>query len=186
MHRLLIVLVLAAVAAIPVAIFADRHAAADARPGEDGYVYREAEGMLPALESYASNAQGSATQSVAQRQGNADGLRFSGQAQVLFDNHNGDGSRATLPFDVPEGGLYAVAATFARGPAYGIVDVSIDGRPAARGFDGYAAAPERVALDLGHLELAAGRHTITLTAIGKAPASSDYLAGLDFVELRGL
>jgi hypothetical protein len=188
MHRLLIVLALAALAAVPVAIVADRHASAGARSsGADRFVYREAEGMLPALESFASNAQGSATQSVARRQGNAGGLIFSGQAQVLFDNHNGDGSRATLAFEVPEADLYAVAATLTRGPDYGVVDVAIDGRPVASGFDGYAPAPARAdPLDLGRIELAQGRHTITLTAVGRNPASSDFLAGLDFVELHGL
>jgi hypothetical protein len=188
MHRLIIVLALAALAAIPVALLADHHASAGATAsGSDRFVYREAEGMLPALESFASNAQGSATQSVARRQGNTAGLSFSGQAQVLFDNHNGDGSRATLAFDVPEADLYAVAATLTRGPDYGIVDIAIDGRPLARGFDGYAAAPARAEpLDLGRIELAQGRHTITLTAVGRNAASSDFLAGLDFVQLHSV
>jgi excisionase family DNA binding protein len=44
---------------------------------------------------------------------------------VLFDNYTGEGSRATLGFDVPDAGLYAVAA-FTRGPDYGIVDLAVD------------------------------------------------------------
>jgi hypothetical protein len=188
MHRLLIVIALAAIAAVPVALVADRHASADATSSRaDRFAYREAEGMLPALESYASNAQGSATQSVARRQGDVGDLHFSGKAQVLFDNHNGDGSRATLAFDVPDAGLYAVAAALTRGPDYGVVDVVLDGRPVAAHFDGYAPAPARgEPVQLGRVELAEGVHTITLTAVGRNPASSDFLAGLDFVELRGL
>jgi D-arabinan exo alpha-(1,3)/(1,5)-arabinofuranosidase (non-reducing end) len=187
MNRLLTAVALAAIAALPVALLADRHDSAGAHPGgEDTYVYREAEALLPALESYASNAQGSATQSAAVRQGNVGEVVWSGQAQVLFDHRSADASRATLAFDVPQDGDYTVAAALTRGPDFGIAQLALDGRRVGGDFDGWAPAVQRAdPVELGAVELAAGRHTITLTVPTKRAESGGWNAGLDYLELHG-
>ena len=109
---------------------------------------------------------------------------FSSQAYAQFDNHNGDGSRATFPLEVEDGDTYGISAAFVKGPNFGIVQVSIDGRPLGAPFDVYAAAL-RVAppVSLGTLALAEGKHMLTMTVTGKNAASTDYLAGIDLLVL---
>ena len=71
-----------------------------------------------------------------------------------------------------------------RGPNFGVVQVSIDGRPLGAPYDGYAARWRVAApLSLGTLALSEGKHILTLTVIGKNEASTDYLAGLDLLVL---
>ena len=160
------------------------HAAiAEDAPAEQ-FVYLEAEGRLPALESFASNPAGTADQAIARRQANCCGVRWSSNAQVLFENFT-PGARMTLRFEVPQSAAYGVTAVFTRAPNFGIYEFSIDGRRVGDRHDAYAAAVERSQpADLGSVELAQGTHTLTLTVPDKNPASSNYFGGLDYVELR--
>ena len=108
----------------------------------------------------------------------------SSAAYAQFDNHNADGSRASFPLDVEDGDTYGLTAAFVRGPNFGVVQVSIDGRPLGAPFDGYAATLARAEpLSLGTLALSEGRHILTLTVTGKNEAATDYLAGLDLLVL---
>jgi len=150
----------------------------------DRFVYLEAEGLLPALESFASNPAGTETQAIARRQNNCCGFEWSSRAQALFENFT-PGARMTLRFEVPESATYGVAAVFTRAPDFGILEFSVDGRRLGPRLDGYAPAPERSAqTGLGSVALAEGSHTLTLTVVGKNPAASNHFAGLDYVELR--
>jgi hypothetical protein len=54
----------------------------------------EVEQQTPYLESFAGVTAGTATTSIVRR---VAGITFSSQAYAQFDNHNGDGSRATFP-----------------------------------------------------------------------------------------
>jgi hypothetical protein len=152
-----------------------------ARDGEPRPVYLEAEDLLPALEGFASNEQGSETQAVARREPVDD--VFSGNAGVLFDNAT-EGNRFTLRFEVPADGTYTVVARLGRGPDQGIVRPAVDGRPLGDPIDLAAAEPGRTdELVLGRLELAEGSHTVSFTVEGRAPGSSGLRASVDYLEL---
>jgi len=170
-------LLLAAVIAVVLA-FGTARAVED--PPEPHLQLVEVEQMTPYLESSLLAAT-SQTQSRIVRQS---GGTFSSQAYALFDNHNGDGSRATFPLEVDEADTYGISAVFARGPGYGIVQVAIDGRPVGAPFDGYAAAAGQApAVALGTVALAEGKHMLSMTVTGRNAAATDWLAGLDLLVL---
>ena len=141
----------------------------------------EVEQQTPYLESFAGVTAGTATTSIIRR---VAGITFSSQAYAQFDNHNGDGSRATFPIEVEDGDLYGISAAFVKGPNFGVVQLALDGRPLGAPFDGYAAAlgvePPR---PLGTVALAEGKHMLTMTVVGKHEASTDWLGGLDLLVL---
>jgi len=145
-------------------------------------VYLEAEELLPALEGFASNAEGTEQQAIARRE-SVDEI-LSGNAHVLFENAT-EGNRFTLRFPVPVSAGYTLVARFTRAPGYGVVQAALDGRPLGGPVDLYAPtlgqSEERV---LGRVELARGDHTFTVTVQGKSAASTGLRAGLDFIELR--
>jgi hypothetical protein len=184
MIRLISITALLVVAALGGVALAVRSATAGDGPPPTELVYLEAERMLPALESYASNADGSETQAVARRQGNCCSVVFSGQAQVQFRNFT-PGNRFTLRFEVPEGAEYALSAVFTTAPDYGIYELFVDGRRIGERFDGYSAAVARSQpVSLGRLALAEGSHTLTVTVPDKNAASTGFHAGVDYLELR--
>jgi hypothetical protein len=152
-------------------------------PPDPHFQLVEAEQMTPYLESFNSITAGTATQSAIRRQGNTGGVVFSSQAFALFDNQNGDGSRATFPLEVEDADTYGISAQLVRGPAYGIVQVWIDGRPLGVPFDAYAPALEKVSVPLGTLALAEGKHMLTFTVTGRNEAATSYLAGIDLLVL---
>ncbi len=183
MKRDLIPVVVAGAAALTGAGLVGHAAIAEHAPVER-FVYLEAEDRLPALESFESNPTGTPQQAIARRQNNCCGVRWSSNAQVLFENFT-PGNRMTLRFEVPQSATYRISAVFTRAPDFGIYEFSVDGRPIGERHDGYAAAVERSqATGLGSLQLAAGTHTLTLTVADKNPASSNYFAGLDYFQLR--
>ena len=160
------------------------HAAFAGDAPAERFVYLEAEGLLPALESFASNPAGTVEQAIARRQNNCCEVNWSSRAQVLFENFT-PSARMTLRFEIPESARYSLSLVFTRAPNFGIYEFSIDGRPIGDRYDGYAPAVERSQpTDLGSLELAEGSHTLTLTVPDKNPASSNYFGGLDYFELR--
>ena len=175
------VLLLAAMAAL-LMVFSTARAVEE--PPDPHFQLVEVEQMTPYLESFNSITAGTATQSAIRRQGNTGGVVFSSQAFALFDNQNGDGSRATFPLEVEDADTYGVSAQFVRGPTYGIVQVSIDGRPLGAPFDAYAPALEQVdPVPLGTRALAEGKHMLTFTVTGKNAAATNYLAGIDLLIL---
>ena len=71
-------------------------------------------------------------------------------------------------------------------PDYGISTLAVDGTTVGTPVDGYHAGSVAITpvTDDGQLQLAAGRHLLTLMVTGKNAASSNYLAGLDYLSLR--
>src|SRR5690242_2963375 len=164
-QKLLSLAACVAAAAMPIAVIVSRSADAVEDPPVPHYALLEAESMAPATESYNSNTAGSATQSSVVRTSLS---TASGQAYQLFDNRNADQSRLTLPFDVEWADTYAVAVGIVKSANFGIVKFAIDGRPIGAPIDGYATATARAdAIGLGTLELAKGKHTVTMTVTGK-------------------
>lgn len=182
-RRNLISVLVAGAAALTGAALIGHAAFAENAPTER-FVYLEAEGLLPALESFASGTTGTEEQAIGRRQANCCGVNWSGRAQVLFENFTPN-ARMTLRFEIPESARYSLALVFTRAPNFGIHEFSVDGRRIGDRYDGYAPALGRSELtNLGSVELAEGSHTLTLTVPDKNPASSGHFGGLDYVELR--
>jgi hypothetical protein len=141
----------------------------------------EVEQQTPYLESFAGVTAGTATTSIIRR---VSLTGTSSQSYAQFDNHNGDGSRASFPLDVEDGDTYGVSAALVKGPNFGIVQLSVDGRKLGGTYDLYApaltVAPPAA---LGPLALSEGKHILTMEVVGKNAASTDFLGGIDLLVL---
>ena len=176
-----LILSLAALAAV---LLAFQTANAVEEPPESRLQLVEVEQQTPYLESYAAIGAGTATQSIVRRVGNSGGVVFSSQAYAQFDNHNPDGARATFPLEVEDGDTYGIRAQLVRGPDFGVVQISLDGRPLGGPIDLYAPALQRAEpVALGALALSEGKHMLTLTVVGKNEAATSYRAGIDLLIL---
>jgi len=172
------VLSLAAVAAL---FFAVHNARAVEDPPAAHLQLVEVEQQTPYLESFAGVTAGTATTSIIRRVSQAG---TSSQAYAQFDNHNGDGSRASFPLDVDESDTYGLSAALVKGPNFGVVQLFIDGRQIGETYDLYNATvtvPPPVAL--GPLALSEGKHILTMKVVGKNDASTDFLGGIDLLVL---
>jgi hypothetical protein len=133
----------------------------------------EAESLLPAV---------SATVPV-DPQGNCCGVSWSGGSQLWIHGTKA-GDEVVLEFAVPTSGTYKLSSVLTKAADYGIAEVSVDGGNKVT-FDGYVASgvsTQRV--DLGAATLAAGKHQLTVTVTGKNPAATNYLVGVDLLDLE--
>ncbi len=114
------------------------------------------------------------------------GAEWSGAAQLWWTGAK-PGQKLTLALPVAEKGKYTLKAALTLARDYGIIDVSLDDKPVATGWDGYNG-PKVIhsdELDWGTHELSAGEHQLTLTITGKhADAAPGYMVGLDYVKLE--
>jgi hypothetical protein len=169
---------LAAVAAI---FFAFHSARAVEDPPTAHLQLVEVEQQTPYLESFAGVTAGTPTVSIIRRVAQAG---TSSQAYAQFDNHNGDGSRASFPLEVDESDTYGVSAALVKGPNFGIVQLFVDGRQIGGTYDLYdAAVTVTPPVALGPLALSEGKHILTLKVVGKNDASTDYVGGIDLLVL---
>jgi putative membrane-bound dehydrogenase-like protein len=97
------------------------------------------------------------------------------------------GQKLTLALPVQEKGKYTLKAALTLARDYGIIDVALDDKPVATGWDGFNG-PKVIhsdELDWGTHELSAGEHQLTITITGKhADAVPGYMVGLDYVRLE--
>lgn len=114
------------------------------------------------------------------------GAEWSGASQLWWTGGK-PGQKLTLALPVQEKGRYTLKAALTLARDYGIVDVALDGKPVATGWDGYNG-PKVIhsdELDWGTHELSAGEHVLTFTITGKhADAAPGYMVGLDYVRLE--
>jgi len=109
---------------------------------------------------------------------------WSGEAELEFEAA-GPGSFVAFDLPIPEAREYDLAAQFSRGPEYGRVQVSVDGRPLGAVFDGWAAAPAPSGrVPLGRVRLERGDHEIRFEVVGKNDAAAGYHVGLDALVLE--
>jgi hypothetical protein len=92
----------------------------------------------------------------------------------------------TFRLPVPLAGRYRVAALLARGPAFGVTSVSVDGVPAGSPFDAYAPQADAPAtVELGAVPLSAGAgasaglHEIALRVVRRNEQSGGLNIGID-------
>ena len=114
------------------------------------------------------------------------GADWSGAAQLWWTGAK-PGQKLTLALPVAEKGKYTLKAALTLARDYGIIDVSLDDKPVATGWDGYNG-PKVIhsdELDWGTHELSAGEHQLTIKITGKhADAAPGFMVGLDYVRLE--
>ncbi|TWD82427.1 DUF2961 family protein [Kribbella amoyensis] len=148
-----------------------RSAAADGTSGSTLRV--EAESLLPAV---------SATVPV-DPQGSCCGVSWSGGSQLWIHGSKA-GDKVVLEFAVPTTGTYKLSSVLTKAADYGIAELSVDGNNKTS-FDGYlASGVSTQRAELGTANLAAGKHQLTITLTGKNAAATNYLVGVDLLDLE--
>ncbi len=114
------------------------------------------------------------------------GTQWSGKAQLWWTGAK-PGNSLTISLPVENAGTYHLTAALTKARDYGIIDVTLDGKPIAIAWDGYN--PLKVIhsanLDWGTHHLTAGEHRLTFTIKGAHPdAAKGYMVGLDYVKLE--
>ena len=112
------------------------------------------------------------------------GRGWSGNTQ-LFWLGGAVGATLDLLINVPVDGSWSVEIALTQAPDYGELAFEVDGQPVRQHFDGYAqqvAGPVTVAL--GAFTLTRGLHPISLKIVGRNPAASGWLAGVDRVVVK--
>jgi len=94
------------------------------------------------------------------------------------------GGSVELVFDVRQAGRHRVRLLATAAPDYGTIGVALDGAAAGPSFDLYSGrVSPSGSLELGQHDLAAGRHRLRCTVLGKNPASGNFYFGLDSLDL---
>lgn len=91
-------------------------------------------------------------------------------------------SKIEWPFQLAKGSLYRVTLAHTVAADYGRFRVLLDDVKVAE-LDGFAPQVGWREKSLGHVTLGAGEHRLGLEVLGKNPASSGYLVGIDRLEL---
>lgn len=98
-----------------------------------------------------------------------------------------EGGSVRLGFPVEEAGRYRLRILATAAPDFGSLRVTLDGKALDADFDLYSG---RVCpsgpLELGTHVLAARRHTLTFTVVGKNTASTGFFFGLDAIDLMAV
>jgi len=110
---------------------------------------------------------------------------WSGGSQLWWTGAK-QGDKLTLALPVKEKGSYALTAALTKAKDYGIIDVSLNGKPVATGWDGYH--PNVIhsgPLDWGTHALDSGEHQLVITISGtNANALPKFMVGVDYVKLE--
>lgn len=104
--------------------------------------------------------------------------------QLWFTGHQ-QGAEITLELPIEKTGNYQLSVYYTTARDYAIVQALIDGQPIGPPTDCYT--PNVEAKDktiLGTIMLTEGVHRLTFRAVGKNPASTNYLIGLDAIGLK--
>ncbi|MBK8036019.1 MAG: VCBS repeat-containing protein [Verrucomicrobiaceae bacterium] len=111
---------------------------------------------------------------------------WSGAAQLWWTGGKPD-QKLTLAIPVKEAGKYTLYGALTMARDYGVVSITLDGKPVASSFDGYNS-PKVIHTgekDWGTHELTAGEHKLTFTLASPNPdAVPSNMVGLDYVRLE--
>lgn len=120
------------------------------------------------------------------RQNNCCGVLWSGNQQLFFQGKQ-PGHYLTVRFTVPIGGTFLVQARLTKAPDYGTYAIQLDGNTVLSNYDLYNTTVSVSLVTLSsRTQLSAGSHSLTLTAIGKDAKSTNYFAGLDYLDLTAV
>jgi putative membrane-bound dehydrogenase-like protein len=114
------------------------------------------------------------------------GSDWSGGAQLWWTGGKPD-QKLTLAIPVKEAGKYTLYGALTMARDYGVVSITLDGKPVASSFDGYNS-PKVIHTgekEWGTHELTAGEHKLTFTLAPPNPdAVPSNMVGLDYVRLE--
>jgi len=108
------------------------------------------------------------------------GPDWGGGAQLYWAIHE-IGARLVIHPEVTRAGRYDLYVHFTQASDYARISVRFDAGP-VKTFDGYATTVRPFRFRLATMELAAGRHDLTITVVGKHKVSDDYYVGVDRIE----
>lgn len=112
------------------------------------------------------------------------GVWSGGQQWYWFNAQPGD--RVTLPLEVTSAGRYQLSGMFTKARDYAIVRLSINDQLIGEPFDLFNQADVITSglIDLESVELALGRHQLTIQIAGANPlAVPAYMVGIDYLRL---
>ncbi len=113
------------------------------------------------------------------------GSEWSGAAQLWWTGGKPD-QKLTLAIPVKEAGKYTLYGALTMARDYGVVSITLDGKPVASSFDGYNG-PKVIHTgekEWGTHELTAGVHQLTFTLAPPNPdAVPSNMVGLDYVRI---
>jgi putative heme-binding domain-containing protein len=122
-----------------------------------------------------------------QGMGNFRASRWSGGSQLWWTGAK-PGAVLTLALPVATPGNYNLKAVLTKARDYGIVAISLDGKPVPNGEQDFYNFPDVVTsgeLDWGTHALEAGEHKLEVKITGANPAAvKGYMFGLDYVKLE--
>ncbi len=90
---------------------------------------------------------------------------------------------ARFSIAVTQPGTYATTLVYTQGPDYGDTRVFVRGTPRAD-LSGYAPTVRTARASLGDLQLTSAVNEVVVTVFRKNPASTDFVVGLDRLELQ--
>lgn len=114
------------------------------------------------------------------------GSDWSGGAQLWWTGGKSD-QKLTLALPVKEAGKYTLYGALTMARDYGVVSITLDGKPVASSFDGYNSAKviHTGEKEWGTHELSTGEHHLTFTLATPNPdAVPGNMVGLDYVRLE--
>ncbi|MBE7494389.1 MAG: VCBS repeat-containing protein [Verrucomicrobiaceae bacterium] len=114
------------------------------------------------------------------------GGEWSGGAQLWWTGGKPD-QKLTLALPVKEAGKYTLYGALTMARDYGVVSITLDGKPVASSFDGYnnPKVLHTGEKDWGTHELTAGEHKLTFTLAPPNPdAIPSNMVGIDYVRLE--
>ncbi len=114
------------------------------------------------------------------------GSEWSGGAQLWWTGGKPD-QKLTFALPVKEAGKYTLYGALTMARDYGVISITLDGKPVTSSFDGYNG-PKVIHTgekDWGTHELTAGEHKLTFTLAPPNPdAVPSNMVGLDYVRLE--
>ena len=114
------------------------------------------------------------------------GNRWSGGSQLWWVGGKPD-EKLTLALPVKEAGKYQLHGVLTMARDYGVMSITLDGKPVASSFDGYNANKVILTdeLDWGTHDLTAGEHQLTFTLAPPNPAAAPgNMVGIDYVKME--
>ncbi len=114
------------------------------------------------------------------------GNKWSGGSQLWWTGGKPD-QKLTLAIPVKEAGKYQLHGVLTMARDYGVISITLDGKPVASTFDGYHADKVILTdeLDWGTHDLTAGEHKLTFTLAPPNPAAAPgNMVGVDYVRLE--
>ena len=108
---------------------------------------------------------------------------YSGGAQLWWRPDRA-GETLTLELPVKDAGEYNVIGHFTKAADYAQIEVKLNNGEATKIDLYHDGVIPSGPVSLGRAKLPAGKNTMTITVTGKSDRSTNYLVGLDAIELK--